>query len=59
MQASEIVELSKIFVAEGVNKIRLTGDEPLVRKDAADIILALSELPVQLTLTTNGTRIHK
>lgn len=59
MQASEIDALAKIFVAEGVNKIRLTGGEPLVRKDAADIILALSKLPVQLTLTTNGTRLHQ
>jgi GTP 3',8-cyclase len=59
MQASEIEALSKIFVAEGVTKIRLTGGEPLVRKDAADVILALSKLPVQLTLTTNGTRLHQ
>lgn len=59
MQVDEIETLAKIFVAEGVNKIRLTGGEPLVRKDAADIILALSKLPVQLTLTTNGTRIHE
>lgn len=59
MQASEIEALSRIFVAEGVNKIRLTGGEPLVRKDAADIILTLSKLPVQLTLTTNGTRLHE
>jgi GTP 3',8-cyclase len=59
MQVDEIEALAKIFVAEGVNKIRLTGGEPLVRKDAADIILALSKLPVQLTITTNGTRIHE
>ena len=59
MSANEIVSLSKIFVAEGVGKIRLTGGEPLVRKDAADIILALSQLPVSLTLTTNGVRIHE
>jgi cyclic pyranopterin phosphate synthase len=59
MQASEIDALVRIFVAEGVNKIRLTGGEPLVRKDAANIILALSKLPVQLTLTTNGTRLHQ
>ncbi len=59
MQATEIEALSKIFVAAGVTKIRLTGGEPLVRKDAADIILALSQLPVQLTLTTNGTRLHQ
>jgi cyclic pyranopterin phosphate synthase len=59
MQADEIEALAKIFVSEGVNKIRLTGGEPLVRKDVAKIILALSGLPVHLTLTTNGTRIHE
>src|SRR6188474_470590 len=59
MQVDEIEAIAKIFVAEGVNKIRLTGGEPLVRKDAATIMLALSKLPIQLTLTTNGTRLHK
>lgn len=58
MQPGEIEALAKIFVEQGVKKIRLTGGEPLVRKDAADIILSLSKLPVQLTLTTNGTRLH-
>jgi cyclic pyranopterin phosphate synthase len=58
MQSHEIETLSKIFVDEGVTKIRLTGGEPLVRKDAAKIILSLSKLPVQLTLTTNATRLH-
>lgn len=58
MQADEIEALAKIFVGLGVNKIRLTGGEPLVRKDAADIILRLSKLPVKLTLTTNATRVH-
>ncbi len=59
MQADEIESLAKTFVQLGVNKIRLTGGEPLVRKDAADIILRLSKLPVKFTLTTNGTRLHK
>jgi cyclic pyranopterin phosphate synthase len=59
MQAHEIEALAKIFVAEGVKKIRLTGGEPLVRKDAATIIQALSSLPVHLTLTTNGVRLHQ
>ena len=57
MQKDEIVTLAKIFVAQGVKKIRLTGGEPLVRKDAAAIILALGKLPVELVMTTNGTRI--
>lgn len=58
MQADEIETLAKIFVEQGVTKIRLTGGEPLVRKDAAKIILALSKLPVELTMTTNATRLH-
>jgi GTP 3',8-cyclase len=58
MQAHEIETLAKIFVENGVDKIRLTGGEPLVRKDAGEIIRSLSKLPVKLTITTNGTRIH-
>lgn len=58
MQQDEIEAMAKIFVAEGVNKIWLTGGEPLVRKDAGEIIRSLAKLPVQLTLTTNGTRLH-
>lgn len=59
MQTDEIQTLAKIFVNEGVTKIRLTGGEPLVRKDAAKIISVLSTLPVELTLTTNATRLHE
>ncbi|HEX5653897.1 MAG TPA: radical SAM protein, partial [Chitinophagaceae bacterium] len=42
MQVEEILALARVFVKEGVNKIRLTGGEPLVRKDAAEIIRPLS-----------------
>jgi cyclic pyranopterin phosphate synthase len=59
MQAGEIETLAKVFVQLGVDKIRLTGGEPLVRKDAAQIIEALSTLPVSLTLTTNGIRLRQ
>jgi molybdenum cofactor biosynthesis protein A len=54
MTADEIVHIARTFVGLGVDKIRLTGGEPLVRKDAADIILRLGELGVNLTMTTNG-----
>src|SRR3546814_10041672 len=56
MQTSEIEALARLFVNNGVNKIRLTGGEPLVRKDAPAIIEALSALPVELSMTTNGIR---
>jgi len=59
MQAEEIEAIAKVFVAHGVRKIRLTGGEPLVRKDAADIIRRLAALDVKLTMTTNGTRLHE
>src|SRR6266700_4555458 len=59
MQVNEIETLATIFVQLGVNKIRLTGGEPLVRKDADKIIASLAKLPVKLTLTTNGTRLHE
>ncbi len=56
MTANEIYSIAKTFVNLGVKKIRLTGGEPLVRKDAQLIIELLSELPVELTLTTNATK---
>ena len=59
MQTQEVEQLARIFVQEGVTKIRLTGGEPLVRKDAAEIIESLSRLPVELVMTTNATRIHE
>lgn len=54
MQAEEVETIVKTFVDLGVKKIRLTGGEPLVRKDAKDIIERLSKFPVELTLTTNA-----
>ncbi len=54
MRQEEILDLAKIFVRLGVKKIRLTGGEPLVRKDAHQIIRKLSGLPVSLCITTNG-----
>jgi len=59
MTAAEIEKIASIFVGLGVKKIRLTGGEPLIRKDAADIIRRLSKFPVKLTITTNGTRLHE
>ncbi len=54
MTTDEILEIAQAFVDLGVNKIRLTGGEPLVRKDAKAIILRLGKLGINLTLTTNG-----
>ena len=56
MQADEIDTIAGVFVKLGVKKIRLTGGEPLQRKDAEDVLTALSKYPVELTLTTNGSK---
>lgn len=58
MTADEIFEIATTFVSLGVTKIRLTGGEPLVRKDAKEILLRLSKLGTELTLTTNGLLVH-
>jgi len=52
----EITRLAGIFVSHGVQKIRITGGEPLVRKDLPQLIGMLSKLPgIDLTMTTNGS----
>ena len=57
----EITRAAQLFVAHGVRKIRLTGGEPLLRKNLEVLIGMLSALrtpdgaPLDLTLTTNGS----
>ena len=52
----EIFRLARIFAGLGVEKIRLTGGEPLVRKDLERLIEMLAGIPgLDLTLTTNGS----
>ncbi len=59
MTYEEIYTIAKKFVDNGVTKIRLTGGEPLVRKDAALIMEKLATLPVELAITTNGVLVDK
>ncbi|HVL37180.1 MAG TPA: GTP 3',8-cyclase MoaA [Burkholderiales bacterium] len=51
----EIARLARIFVGLGVRKIRLTGGEPLVRRQLERLVALLAELDVEITLTTNGS----
>ena len=55
----EIARLARVFVELGVKKIRLTGGEPLLRKDLPGLIAMLKPLGVDLTLTTNGSTLVK
>lgn len=54
MQAGEIEKIAAVFVGMGVKKIRLTGGEPLLRKDAKEIIQRLSKFPIDLAVSTNA-----
>jgi cyclic pyranopterin phosphate synthase len=60
----EIERLARIFVGLGVEKLRITGGEPLLRRDLPELIAQLSSLsrddggPVDLTLTTNGAALR-
>ena len=55
----EITRLARIFVALGVEKVRLTGGEPTLRRDLPRLVEMLSEIDGihDLTLTTNGSRL--
>lgn len=59
MTADEIFNLASTFVDMGINKIRFTGGEPLLRSDSANIIESVAKLPVKLAITTNGYFIHE
>jgi cyclic pyranopterin phosphate synthase len=52
----EITRVARIAIGEGVVKVRVTGGEPLVRRDATTLIRSLAEVPglTDLSLTTNG-----
>ncbi|RYP45150.1 hypothetical protein DL768_008468 [Monosporascus sp. mg162] len=59
----EIVMLSSVFVSQGVNKIRLTGGEPTVRRDILPLMQQIGALRShglkELCLTTNGLALHR
>jgi GTP 3',8-cyclase len=59
LTVDEIVQVATVAVAAGVNTLRLTGGEPLLRRDLAEIVSRLSVLegpggPVEVAMTTNG-----
>lgn len=59
MSSEEVIEIAKTFVDLGVKKIRLTGGEPLIKKDAPNMIRELGKLPVELAITTNAVLVDK
>ena len=56
----EIARLARVFAGLGVEKIRLTGGEPLIRRDVERLVEMLAAIPeLDLTLTTNGSLLVK
>ena len=56
----EITRITKILVENyGINSVRLTGGEPTLRANLSDLISMLSELPIEIALTTNGISLDK
>jgi cyclic pyranopterin phosphate synthase len=51
----EIERLARIFIGLGVRKLRLTGGEPLLRRDLPELIRRLAPLGAAIALTTNGS----
>lgn len=59
LQRDEILRLATIFTSHGVDKIRLTGGEPLLRKDLVDIVGGLGQLCSHVGMTTNGVTLSR
>ena len=61
LSADELVRMARLFVQLGVNKLRITGGEPLVRPDVIQIVEKLAQIPGvdDLALTTNGFYLQK
>ena len=57
----EVLELLKVGINQGIKKIRITGGEPLLRRDLTDFIFAIRNYSkdVQIVLTTNGFLLEK
>ncbi|MBU3112620.1 GTP 3',8-cyclase MoaA [Clostridium lacusfryxellense] len=61
MSFEEIIKLCTLFVKLGITKIKITGGEPLVRKNCIDIIKGIKNIPgiKEVTLTTNGVLLEE
>ena len=57
MTVDEIVRISKIAISMGISRIKLTGGEPLMRKDLCDIVKGIAKIShlKDLSMTTNGS----
>ena len=62
LTSEEVITLTRLFASQGITKVRLTGGEPLVRKDIVEIVAGISavEQIKEVHMTTNGVTLsHK
>ncbi|GAA5945733.1 hypothetical protein JCM10213_002700 [Rhodosporidiobolus nylandii] len=60
LTTDEVERVAKLFVEQGVRKIRLTGGEPTVRRDIVDVVARLARLPLDsLGITSNGIALKR
>ena len=59
MSPAEIERIVRIATSLGVRKVKITGGEPLMREDIADIVREVSPLVSEVSLTTNGFRLSE
>jgi cyclic pyranopterin phosphate synthase len=61
LRFAEIVRVARVLSEMGVDKVRITGGEPLVRRDLPELVASLSALPLvnKVTMTTNGVLLDR
>jgi len=65
LPSADYLRMARVFISLGINKIRLTGGEPLLRRDLPDLVGELARLrtveggELDLAITTNGHLLHK
>ncbi|BFZ54971.1 Molybdenum cofactor synthesis protein 1 [Savitreella phatthalungensis] len=63
LSSDEIVRIARLFVSQGVTKIRLTGGEPTVRRDIVELVQRLGELRAlglrEIAMTSNGIALKR
>ncbi|WP_228266508.1 GTP 3',8-cyclase MoaA [Ornithinimicrobium ciconiae] len=59
LTTEELIHLARIAVGLGIDEVRLTGGEPLLRRDLVDVVAGISALGVEVSMTTNALGLDK
>ena len=59
MTADEVESIVKLAAEQGINKVKLTGGEPLIRDDIIEIVKRISPLVKEVSMTTNASRLSE